>query len=482
MKNIFKILLLQLLFSIGTLNVFALGSAYLSVSSGVIENGSSVTASVSISNTAAWNIQITSSGSTSGCTQKFVGDSGTGNNTSKTFSVTCKATSTGIINFSMSGDITSSDGANTKISGNKQVTVTVPREKSKNNKLKSLSVEGYDITPSFSSDVNEYSITVPSTVEKININAVKADNYASLSGTGEKEVEEGVNTFEIVVTSETGVSNVYKLTVNVEDIDPIEVKVNGKKYTVVKVAKNLTKPELFDETTIKIGDKEIPAFINDVSKYTLVGLKDEKGNISLFIYKDGKYTKYNEYKTDSLSIIFIKPDKKLKGFKERKIKIHEEEVTVYKAEGIDKYIVYGINLANGKKNYYTYDSTESTLQKFDMDKYKERLKEDNNNKYLIYGLSGALLFIFILLMLEKSNNKKLKKYIKLGNDINSDTTIEEVITEKEDIKEEQEEIDDDFKDIEKKKRGRKKSNKEVINDVEEENILDEKPKRKRSKK
>ena len=133
MKKIKLISLTLLTFIFGTLNVFAAGSASLSVNKGSIENGSSVTASVTVKNTAAWNVTITSAGSTSGCTQKFVGDSGTGENTSKTFSVTCKSTSTGLISFTMSGDITSSDGTNSKISGSKQVTVTVPREKSKNN-------------------------------------------------------------------------------------------------------------------------------------------------------------------------------------------------------------------------------------------------------------------------------------------------------------------------------------------------------------
>ena len=156
---------------------------------------------LTIKNVASWQVTITSSGSTSGCTQTFSDVTSDGENTTKKLSVTCKSTSTGIINFVMSGDITSSDGTNTKISGSKSVTVVTPREKSTNNDLKSLSVEGYEISPKFDKDVNEYSVTVPSTVEKINIVAKKADSYSSIEGTGEKTVEEGVNTFEIVVTS-----------------------------------------------------------------------------------------------------------------------------------------------------------------------------------------------------------------------------------------------------------------------------------------
>ena len=413
MKKLKLISLTLLTFIFGTLNVFAAGSASLSVNKGSIENGSSVTASVTVKNTAAWNVTITSAGSTSGCTQKFVGDSGTGENTSKTFSVTCKSTSTGLISFTMSGDITSSDGTNSKISGSKQVTVTVPREKSKNNKLSSLSVEGYEISPKFDASINEYTVTVPSTVEKINISAKKADGYAELDGTGEKTVEEGTNTFEIVVTSETGVANTYKLIVNVEDQNPIEVDVDGKKYTVVKLAKDLEKPELFDDTTIKINDIDIPAFTNEVSKYTLVGLKDESGKISLFVYKDGKYTKFNEFKSDSLSIIFMDMKKVPKGFIKTSTKINEQSVVAYKLKGDRKLLLYGINLATGKENYYTYDSKEKTLQIFDKDKYEDNLKNEETNKYMIYGLSGGILLLFILLVLVSSKNRKLKKLLNL---------------------------------------------------------------------
>lgn len=413
MRKINLLLISLFVFLVNVIGVSAAGSASISVGKSKIENGSSVTASVTVKNTAAWNITITSSGATSGCTQKFVGDSGTGNNTTKTFSVTCKSTSTGIINFVMSGDITSSDGTNSKISGSKSVTVVTPREKSTNNDLKSLSVEGYEISPEFNKDVNEYSVTVPSTVEKINIVAKKADNYSSLDGTGEKAVEEGANIFEIVVTSETGVSNTYKITVNVEDQNPIEVVVGGVKYTVVKVAKNLEKPELFDETTIKIGEYDIPAFYNEVSKYTLVGLKDESGNIGLFIYDNGEYTKYNAFVSDKLSIIFLELEKVPTNYKKTTISINEQKVSAYRVSGDDRLLVYGVNLATGKKNYYTYDKDEKTLQVFDIDNYEKNLKEVKNNQYMIYGLSIVCVLLFILVILFMIKSSKLKKIVSL---------------------------------------------------------------------
>lgn len=387
--------------------VYAAGTVTLSVNSGTIENGSKVTATVTAKNVAAWNVTISSSGATSGCTEKFVGDSGTGKNTTKSFSVTCKATSVGIINFSISGDITSENGNNTKISGSKSVKVVTPREKSNNNKLKSLSVSDYTISPEFNASTNEYYLTVPSTTEKITISATKADSYATLEGTGEKEVNLGTNVFEIVVTSETGISNIYKLTVSVEDLNPIEVEINGEKYTVVKEAKNLKKPELFDETTVKINNFDIPAFYNEQVNYTLVGLKNSEGIITLYIYDNGKYQMYHEYTSDKLTVVFLTMDKNIKFFNKTKLTINEEEVIVYKYKSFN--IVYGVNLVNGEKHYYNYDAIDNTLQKIDLDQIIDDYNQIKDHQYIIYALGSAIVILILIIILLSRNKAKIKK-------------------------------------------------------------------------
>ena len=430
------------------LNVNA-ASGYLTVSKSSIENGSSVTATAVLSDMAAWNVKIISSGSTSGCSNSFADATSDGNNTTKYLTVTCKSIGTGIINFVLTGDVTSSDGTNVKVSSSKSVTVVKPREKSTNNDLKSLSVEGYEITPEFNKNVREYRVNVPSTVDKITINATKADGYASLTGDGEKEVEEGANLFEIIVTSETGVSNKYTLTVNVEDVNPIEVKIDGKKYTLVKNPKNLVKPELFEEKTIKINEVEIPAFYNGTVKRTLVGLKDESGKIKLFIYDKNKYILYNEYKYPNVSIIFLDMKSVPKEYKKSSIRINGELVDSYKVKGDSRYLVYGQNLKTGETNYYTYDGKEKTLQLFNKNLYEKKLQEDITNEYIIYALSGALVFMFIILLLISSKNKKYKKFIKLQDEIKID---------------------------------KKDNDKEEKIEEEEENILDDKPKKRKSKK
>ena len=407
-----------LCFNIGI--VYAAPSASISVNKSRVEIGSSVSATVTVKSTAAWNIRIASSGATSGCTQGFSDVTDNAQNTTKSFTVTCKATSLGTINFTMTGDITDvSSGNSVSVSGSRNVSVVKPREKSSNNYLKSLEVEGYEISPAFDKKTSEYSVNVPSTVSKINIKASKEDSYSSISGTGEKEVSEGLNTFDITVISETGVSNIYSLKVNVLDQNPIEVTVNNIKYTVVKESKNLTKPELFEETTIKIGEFDIPAFKNETTGYTLVGLKDESGNISLFIYDDGKYQSYDEYLTKRLTLVFKTPSKRLNNFTSKTITLNEKEISAFTDGKVT--LVYAVNLEDGKEAYYKYDG--EVMQKFDIDEYNKEQKDKDLKEGIIYGLAALSLGLFLIIILILVKNKK--KLVALSekfkdNDIDND--------------------------------------------------------------
>ena len=92
---------------------------------------------------------------------------------------------------------------------------------SKNNNLSSLGVTGYDLSPAFNKDTIEYSVSVPSDVEKITITGAVEDKAASVNGLGEFDVSEGENKFDITVTAENGSQKTYTLKVNVEDTNPI---------------------------------------------------------------------------------------------------------------------------------------------------------------------------------------------------------------------------------------------------------------------
>ena len=407
MKKIKYLGICLLTFVVGMLSVSAATpSASISVSSSTIENGSTVKATVKLKNTAAWNVKISCTGATKGNSTKQADASSDGKDGTRTFTLSCKSSSTGIINFSVSGDMTSEAGTNKSISLSKSVTVVKPREKSTNNYLSSLSVEGYTLSPEFNKEKNEYNVEVPATVTEVKIKASKEDKYASVSGTGTVSVYEGTNSFDVTVTSETGVVNTYKIIVNVVDQNPINVVIDGKTYTVIKKRDNLVAPNSYQESTVTIEGIEIPAYYSDATKFTLVGLKDANGETNYFIYNYGKYEKYFELNNKDVVIYSLLAPEVPKGYSLTTIEINNEKVEAYISDTSSFVLIYGINVANGNKGFYQYDKEEQTFQRF------VEIEDNNNMLYLTIALGIVSGLLLILLILVGSNSSKKTKLIK----------------------------------------------------------------------
>ena len=78
--------------------------------------------------------------------------------------------------------------------------------------LSALNIDKYDLSGIFKSDVYEYNIEVPYEVEKINITGVPTDPNADVTGLGERYLNEGNQSFMILVKN-NGESNSYKINV-----------------------------------------------------------------------------------------------------------------------------------------------------------------------------------------------------------------------------------------------------------------------------
>jgi len=97
-------------------------------------------------------------------------------------------------------------------------TLHIIRKASDNNYLNSLKVlDGtteFMFTPEFKKDVNRYTVEVSNNLEFVNIVAVLEDSSATLSGTGIYPVVSGENNFDVIVTSQSGVVNIYHIVIN----------------------------------------------------------------------------------------------------------------------------------------------------------------------------------------------------------------------------------------------------------------------------
>ena len=284
--------------------------------------------------------------------------------------------------------------------------IDVNRTYSANNYLSGLAVEGYELTPTFDKEILEYNLEVDYLVDKVNIAASAEDNTATINGVGEVELTEGKNTFNVVVTAENGNERTYVVNVLVKELNPINVKVDKNNYSLVKKEDKLPELDNYIKTTIKIGDNEIPALKGKITKYTLVGLKDDKGDIALYIYnaKDKSYTLYNEVKFNNISLYFMENNKN--SYKKTTIKINGKEVIAYKKKNLDYYLIYGMNLNTGKVNWYTYDKEEGTIQKYAVSN-KSNIIDNDNYLFLVYTLSiiSGLLVLFMMILFIKYKKK-----------------------------------------------------------------------------
>lgn len=346
-------------------------------------------------------------------------------------------------------DVTGYNGET--ITGNKTITITVKakpvvnnnsgsnngtqnvKPKSSNSYLSSLTIDGYELDSKFNKETLEYSVSVKEGTEKIKINAQLADSSAKVNGVGEVVVSEGINKFEIVVTAENGSKRVYKLNVTVLEYKPIKVIVDGEELTVVRKRKDLPViSDYFEEKEIIILDNKIEGYYNDTLKYEVVGLKDSIGEIRYYIYKDGKYTLYNEqvFNGKVLRVIdkeleggykktnFYYNNTKIDSYQEVKVDIIKNTYALDNNEitGNNFYLFYAINLETGKEELYQYDSVEKTIQRYNtliLDMYKEQ-----SDKYYLYLLCSILVlgvviitFSTILISMNKRNRRKKIEFV-----------------------------------------------------------------------
>lgn len=105
---------------------------------------------------------------------------------------------------------------------------------SSNNYLKSLEIDGYEIT--FNKETNEYKITVKNDVTSLDIKAIPEDSRARVEITGNEKFKKGNNTVTITVTAEDGSTREYKITANKEsEKKEALTEIEGNSNTAEKV-------------------------------------------------------------------------------------------------------------------------------------------------------------------------------------------------------------------------------------------------------
>ena len=437
MKSIKKLLIFMIAFVVCTNSVSAT-SLTIKSSASSITKGSTVTITSLISAdsgiyTTSGTVKCTGAGVNSSVDLGFE-DLNTANR-SKSFSLTIKPTTSGTVTCSSSNvRIRELAQASEYSLSDKSITITVrepavipPKEYSSNNYLKSLNIEGYEI--SFDKETLEYSIEVENGVEKVNISASPEDSKASVSGTGEREVTEGNNKLEVKVTAENGNERTYVINVKVKELDPINVKIDNEEYTVIRKEDVLEVPKNYEKTTVTIDGEEVLAYYNKNTKYTLVGLKDKDGNANYYIYKDGKYTLYKEYTFNGITLYLTGKKVDLPNFKKTSFSYNDDKIEAYllsedKLSGSSEkyYLFYAVNIETGKENLYQYDPSEGTVQKYSssMMNLLEVYKEEANRNFILFIEISVVLVLLVVIKIitaiikRKKDNNRINKKGKLN--------------------------------------------------------------------
>ena len=131
---------------------------------------------------------------------------------------------------------------------------SLPKSGDTNNDLSILTVDNYELSPSFDEDILEYEVFVPLELDKVNINAVSSSSKATVSGTGEYELKELETDITITVLSEVQ---------------------EEKKYivTIKKIDKQLTPDDIISNSNLS----QLDNFITKINNGTLVS--DIKNNL-----------------------------------------------------------------------------------------------------------------------------------------------------------------------------------------------------------
>lgn len=328
----------------------------------------------------------------------------------RTYTYTFKTKGTGNANLAivnsriMRDNDSNPDTQITHSRGSASVTIRtqsqIDASKSSNRDLSSLSVEGYELVPVFNKDTLEYTLELENDVKSIKVNATVADKKATVTGTGTREVSEGENKIEIVVTAENGNRKIYVINAIVKELDPIKVNIGKEEFTVVRKTENLEIPSTFTETTTTIEGEEVPAFESPITKFVLVALRDADGNVAFYIVeKDGTFTLYAEKRFSGIVIFMLVPDKIPDGYTEDTIKYNDDEFTVYRLDGLEYPLIYGINIETGEKNWYTFDKQEGTLQRYiENATVAIKEKETDNLLLIVTGSVGVIAILSLIIM------------------------------------------------------------------------------------
>ena len=295
-----------------------------------------------------------------------------------------------------------SNQSNNSNSGSNSNASSTTQQQTKSNvaTLANLGIKGqYDFT-GFKATKTSYSVTVPNEAESVEIYATKGQSGQKITGTGVKQLNEGANTVNVVVTAEDG-KTTKTYTINIErkaSEETTETPDESSEETSTE------EQESFGLKELKIEGIEItPEFKTDIYTYT-AELKDDKTSLEL-----------TTIPTEENAEIEVTGNEDLKD--------GENLITVIvKEKDTDKTATYQItvNKISNEQN-----TTEATVNKLQLSK----------KKIIILGAGIVVLLLIIIVVIfiikrrKNANNNGEYYYSELYGNNDKEENLQEQIEE-----------------------------------------------------
>lgn len=309
---------------------------------------------------------------------------------------------------------------------------------SNNSYLKKLNIDEFDISEEFNKDKYEYNITLPYNIEKINIIAEADNEYAKVTGSGRRYINEGSNEYEIIVTATDGTTSTYKIIVDrapASDDSSLQSLIVEGYVLNPKFNKDTYKYNLsIDKEVESITIKAVPTFkfatVKGVGKYNIasgdnvyyINVMAENSTNSVYeinIHKNNGSGKLKSLEISEVSLdedftsdkyiyhvtvksMIDKLDIKALAYDDDKIEILGNDKLEY---GENEII---IKVTNKDKSTTTY---KIVVNKLSNEEEKERERNNKLLKILLIMFIGAIIFMStsIGIFIRRNIKRKRKK-------------------------------------------------------------------------
>lgn len=352
--------------------------------------------------------------------------------------------------------VTAEDGStsNYKVTIKKSKSTTPAKKKeakkSSNSLLKSLSVSGYTLYPSFTSGTKEYRMSVSNGVTGLNVTAIPYDSKAKVSIAGNHGWKVGKNTIAITVTAEDGSKSVYKVAVDRAKKDEkkksSDTNIDLKILSAHSMTPNFSNDTNSYKVTVANDVKDLELIATPYDKNTKVSitgnknLSDNKVNVVsiLVTAEDGstKTVKLNvtrskqKSKAKVLDIIVNNNDTMTPKFDPEVEKytvdvgsdVNALDLVVKVPEGVTYEVMGNENFITGQNIVTVTAKDENKFEKTYQITVKKAAPAQKENKKFSFGwlefliLTGLLLLVLLLLLLllfrrRKNNEEDDEAYV-----------------------------------------------------------------------